>query len=325
MSVRVLLICGGLGGARLAPWLAKVSQLTVVVNVADDLEFMGLRVCPDVDSVLYALAGTFDAAKGYGLRDDSYEFRELSRAAGYETWFQVGDHDLQTHLLRTHLMREGLSLTSVTERLARAFGLTARVIPATDDHLRTRLDVEERDLSFQEFFVRDAGRSSPTAVRWVGAESAAPASGVLAAIEEADLVVLADSSPVASIIPILNLPGVREALVRRGHQRVALSPMVMALPPEDPLDRHHWSAREMLMRAMGLEHDPSAVAQLYAGLIDLFVLDRRDSALADGIARHGIAVKCADLLGRTQRCREELANSLIELAIQRSGSDARTT
>jgi LPPG:FO 2-phospho-L-lactate transferase len=318
VSARITLICGGLGGARLAPWLANACELTVIVNVADDLDFMGLRVCPDIDSVLYALAGIFDSAKGFGICDDTHIFGERSRAAGCESWFEVGDRDLQTHLIRTALLREGLSLTTVTARLADALGVTARVIPATDDYLRTRLLVEGTDVSFQQFFVRDGGGSQPTAVRTAGSERARPAPGVLSAIEQADLVVLADSSPVASIIPTLNLPGVREALVRRGPQRVALSPMVMAVPPEDSVDRHHWSAREKLMQALGLQHDPPAVASLYAGLIDLFVVDRRDSDLAESIARRGVAVNCWDLLGRAQRCREELATSMIELAFEQA-------
>jgi LPPG:FO 2-phospho-L-lactate transferase len=311
--VKVALLCGGLGGARLAPHLARRHELTAVCNVADDLEVMGLHVCPDVDAVLYALAGVFDEERGYGVRGDTGQFMAEAVAGGRQSWFWIGDRDLVTHRLRTELLRSGRGLAEAVAALGRGFGVAASVVPATDDRVRTRVVVDGRDLDFQAFYVRECAKPVARSVRWEGIERAVPAPGVLEAILGAQLVILGDSSPVASILPILHLPGVREALAATPAVRVAVSPVVAAVPPELEVDRHHWLARERLLAAWGLGHDPLSVAGLYRGLLDVFIVDARDEAVATGVRALGIEPRTADLLDRSEQTRQQLVRLLEEL------------
>jgi LPPG:FO 2-phospho-L-lactate transferase len=318
--VRVALLCGGLGGARLAPYLAPGHDLTAICNVADDLEVMGLHVSPDVDSVLYALAGLFDEERGYGIRGDTGRFMARAAASGAETWFRIGDQDLGTHVLRTALLRSGLRLSGAVEALQRGLGIRASVIPASDEAIRTRVVSGGRDLDFQAFYVREAARPMAEGVRWEGIEGAEPAPGVLDALAGADLVVFGESSPVASILPILELGGVREALVATRAARVALSPVVASVAPEREVDRHHWRARERLMSARGLRHDPVSVAELYRGLVDVFVLDEHDRAFAPRISELGVMTRTADLLSRDEESRHDLVELMEEIATATAGA-----
>lgn len=312
--MKVTLLCGGLGGARLAPHLVSRHRLAAVCNVADDLTWMGLHVSPDVDAVLYALAGCFDGERGYGVRGDTGDFMTLAAGARVESWFWIGDRDLQTHVLRTSMLQAGKPLSAATDALRRGLGVDAAVLPATDDEVRTRVGVDGRDLDFQTFYAREGAGLRPSQVRWEGIAAAAPAPGVLGALAEADLVILAESSPVASLLPILGLAGVREALGATAAVRVALSPVVAALPPMHPVDRHHSRAREHLLLALGLGHDPFSIATLYQGLIDAFVIDGRDSSFGPAIAELGMRWCTADLLDRSPLGRARLVEVLEQLA-----------
>lgn len=312
--MRVTLLCGGLGGARLAPHLVSRHRLTAVCNVADDLVWMGLHVSPDVDAVLYALAGCFDGERGYGVRGDTGTFMTLAAGARAESWFWIGDRDLQTHVLRTSMVQEGRPLSAAIDALRRGLGVDAVVLPATDDRVRTRVGVDGRDLDFQTFYVREGATLLPSQVRWEGIDAAQPAPGVLGALATADLVVLAESSPAASLLPILGLAGVREALRATTAVRVALSPVVAAVPPAHPVDLHHWRSREHLLRALGLGHDPLSVATLYRGLIDAFVIDGRDSCFGAAIGELGMEWCGTDLLDRSPDGRERLVEVLEQLA-----------
>lgn len=314
--MRVTLLCGGLGGARLAPHLIgrHRHRLTVVCNVADDLVWMGLHVSPDVDAVLYALAGHFDGDRGYGVRGDTGSFMSLAARSGLESWFWIGDRDLQTHVLRTSMLREGRPLSAATHALRNGLGVDAVVLPATDDEVRTRVGVDGRDLDFQTFYVREGAMLLPSQVHWEGIDAAKPAPGVLGALEGADLVVLAESSPVASLLPMLGLAGVREALRATAAVKVALSPVVAGLPPIHPVDRHHWRSREHLMLALGLRHDPLSVATLYRDLVDAFVIDGRDAAFGPAIAELGMRCCTTDLLDRSMEGRARVVELLERLA-----------
>lgn len=319
--MRVALLCGGLGGARLAPFLAARHRLTAICNVADDLEWMGLHVSPDVDSVLYALAGLFDHERGYGVRGDTGRFMDVLEAAGEDGWFRVGDRDLQTHVLRTAILRAGRPLSSATAVLGRALGVEATVLPASDDRVRTIVSAGGHRLDFQSFYVREGGELQLDGVQWEGMERALPAPGLLEALSEADLVVFAESSPIASILPILELPGVRAALAATPARRVALSPVVLAVPPCSDVDRHHWRAREHLLQARGLGHDPASVARLYRGSVDVFVIDRRDRAFVPAIGGLGITALTADLLDRSAEGRARLVGMLEALAQEAAAAE----
>lgn len=308
---RVVLICGGLGGARIAPHLAARSHLTVIANVADDLDIIGLRVCPDIDAVVYALAGVFDHERGYAIRGDSFSFLDLARRAGAPAWFAIGDRDLHTHVLRTALLEDGIGLSDTTRRLTRALapGVSAVVLPATETTVHTRVSTIDGELSFQEFFVDGRAQARPTGVRYERSQSAVPGPGVLNAIQEAQLIVIAESSPVASILPTLDLPGMRSALRDTSACRVALAPMVMSTPPTTPVDIRHWRAREALMRAAGLPHRPEEVARLYTGLIDVFVMHGADREFEPP----SVKTVYQDLVDRSGPARISLVEALLTL------------
>ena len=263
MSIAIL--CGGLGGSRCVDALARAAgpdEITAIGNVGDDLEVLGLHVSPDLDTVLYTLAGLLDEARGWGVRDETYNALALAKELGGETWFTLGDRDIGLHLVRTAWLRAGIPLSEATDRLVKALGVGVRLLPATDDQLRTKIQTEDGELDFQEWFVARAHRDRVTGVRFEGAETARPAPGVLEAIERAELVVIAPSNPFVSIDPILAVPGIREALAAK--RVAAISPLVGGKAFRGPL-------AEMLA---SLGHEPSAagVADLYGDLVDVLVV-----------------------------------------------------
>lgn len=316
---RVVLLCGGLGGARLAPYLAEKADLTVIAGVGDDHDVHAVRVCPDLDAVMYSLAGIFHHERGYGLLDDTCGFAGLASSSGLPTWFTLGDRDLLTSLARSALLAEGIGLAEVTDRLRRAFGVSVRILPATEDRVRTRIRTAGRELAFQEYFVRDHAAAPIEAVRFDGIETARPAPGVLEAIATADIVVVGESSPVASILPILRLPGIHEALRTSAAVRIALSPVIRAVLPHDAVDAHHAQARAAFMQAVGLPHEPAAVASLYGDDIDVFVIDERDRALAPS----GPTWLEADLLDRDPERRRALVGMILAVDRSREAADVR--
>lgn len=269
--MKVTLLSGGVGGARFARGLVEAldpRDLTIVGNVGDDLEVLGLSVSPDLDSVLYALAGLNDEERGWGRADESWRALETVSELGGEDWFRLGDRDLGVHLVRTQALRAGEPLSAVTARIAAALGLEPRLLPATDDSLRTWIDTPAGSFPFQEWFVARGHRDEVDGVRFVG--EAAPAPGVLEAIETADAILIAPSNPYVSIWPILAVPGIREALQSRVVPSVAVSPIIGGRAVKGPVDR-------MLSRMAG-GTSPVHVASCYDGLIDAIVLDPADPA-----------------------------------------------
>ncbi|MBA2332931.1 MAG: 2-phospho-L-lactate transferase [Actinobacteria bacterium] len=267
--MKVVLLSGGVGGARFARGLAAAidpAAVTVVGNVGDDLEVLGMAVSPDLDSILYALAGLNDEERGWGRADESWHALETVSALGGEDWFRLGDRDLGLHLVRTQALRAGEPLSAVTARLARAAGVGSTLLPATDDRQRTWLDTPAGSFPFQEWFVARGHRDEVDAVRFEGRCTAAP--GVLDAIEDADAIVIAPSNPYVSIGPILAVAGIREALVARRAPCLAISPIVGGKAVKGPADR-------MLVRMAG-GTSPEHVASCYEGLIDALVVDEAD-------------------------------------------------
>jgi LPPG:FO 2-phospho-L-lactate transferase len=250
--------------------------VTVVGNVGDDVEVLGLHVSPDLDSILYAVAGLADERRGWGRSDESWHALETAGALGGEDWFALGDRDLGLHLVRTQALRAGEPLSVVTARLATHLGVETMLLPATDDRLRTWLDTPAGVFPFQEWFVARGHRDEVDAVRFEGEEAARPAPGVLAALTGADLILLAPSNPYVSVGPILAVRAVREALVRRKVPCVAVSPLVGGRAVKGPADR-------MLRRLAG-GTSPRHVAECYPGLIDALVVDEAD---ADDLAGLG--------------------------------------
>ncbi len=262
--------------------VAPRDGLTVIANTADDDEFWGLLVCPDVDAVIYRLAGVFNHEAGYGVRGDTFHLLEALRARGEEAWFSIGDRDFATHLIRAQVLGRGGSLTQASLELCRRFGLAARVIPMTDGTVRTRFTTDAGELSFQEYFVRERLKPKLRGVELAGIEQAGATAEVVAALNEADRVVIGPSNPLISIEPILALT--RPHL--RRDRTVAISPIVGGIALKGPTVE--------MMRALGLEPTPLAVARMYVDVSSVFVLDVRDAAQRDPIEALGYRVIVCD-------------------------------
>jgi LPPG:FO 2-phospho-L-lactate transferase len=277
--VKVVVLSGGVGGARFIQGLVEVVEprdVTVIGNVGDDVEVLGLHVSPDLDSILYALAGLNDEERGWGRAGETWRALETVGALGGETWFRLGDLDLGLHLVRTKALRSGEPLSSITLRVAEALGIEARILPATDDRLRTWVQTPAREFPFQEWFVARGHRDEVDAVRFEGEADARPAPGVLDALADAELILLAPSNPYVSIGPILAVETIREALAARRVPAVAVSPLIGGRAVRGPADR-------MLARLAG-GTSPGHVAGVYVGLIDALVVDEADADDIDGLA-----------------------------------------
>ena len=270
--MNVVVLAGGLGGSRLARALAEAldpGELTIVGNVGDDVEVLGLHVSPDLDTILYTLTGRLDESKGWGRVDETWHALETAGELGGETWFQLGDRDLGLHLVRTQALRGGEPLSAVTARFARAFGLQATLLPATDQPLRTWLATPAGELPVQEWFVARGHRDEVDGVRFEGAEAARPAPGVLEALAEVDLIAIAPSNPFVSVGPILAVREIRQAIEQRRVPAVAVSPLIGGKTVRGPADR-------MLARLAG-GTGPQQVTDCYKGLIDALVIDEADA------------------------------------------------
>ncbi len=307
--MRVTLLAGGTGGARLAHGFQQVlpaGDLTVVVNVADDTELFGLHVSPDVDSVLYTLAGILNPDTGWGVAGDTWTALRLLGRYGEPTWFRVGDGDLATHVRRTRLIREGASLTDATGAMAEALGIPSRLLPATDDRLRTVVGTDAGELEFQDYFVGRRQEPDVRDVRFDGVEDARPSEAVLVAIDEAELVVIGPSNPIVSVGPILALPGIREAIRAAGERGVpciGVSPIVGGRALKGPADR--------MLVSLGHESSAVGVARLYAGLLDTFVIDEADAALGPAIEALGMAVRVLPTIMGSDDDRADLARAIL--------------
>ena len=277
--MHVCLLSGGVGGARFARGLvaaAGAANVTVIGNVGDDVEVLGLHVSPDLDSVLYALAGLHDETRGWGRAGETWNVLASASAFGGEDWFRLGDLDLGLHLVRTQALRAGEPLSAVTARLAAAAGIETPLLPATDDRLRTWLATPAGDFPFQRWFVERGHTDEVDAVRFEGADEARPAPGALEALATADLVVIAPSNPYVSIWPILAVAPLREALAARRVPCIAVSPVIGGRAVKGPVDR--------MLRRMSGDTTPQAVAGCYAGLLDALVLDEADADAVPGLA-----------------------------------------
>jgi LPPG:FO 2-phospho-L-lactate transferase len=270
--MKVVVLSGGVGGARFVQGLVGLVEprdVTVVGNVGDDLEVLGVHVSPDLDSILYALAGVNDEERGWGREGDTWRALETVRSLGGETWFRLGDLDLGLHLVRTQALHAGEPLSRVTLRLARALGIEPHLLPATDDRLRTWIRTPAGEFPFQEWFVARGHRDEVDAVHFEGEQNATAGPGVLEAIAHADLILLAPSNPYVSIGPILAVAPIREALEKRRVPSVAISPLIGGRAVKGPADR-------MLARLAG-GTSPAHVAGAYPSLIDALLVDEADA------------------------------------------------
>ncbi|MDX6475569.1 MAG: 2-phospho-L-lactate transferase [Gaiellaceae bacterium] len=278
--MNVAVLSGGVGGARFLRGVLGVvdpGNVSIVGNVADDIEVLGLRVSPDLDSILYTLTGLADEERGWGRAGETWHALDAVAQLGGESWFRLGDRDIGLHLVRTELLRHGVPLSEATERIAHALGLGSQLLPATDDPLRTFVETPEGTFPFQTWFVARGHRDEVDAVHYAGSPEAVPAPGVLEALGQADVILIAPSNPYVSIGPILAVAEIRLALERRTVPCVAVSPLIGGRAVKGPADR-------MLQRLAG-GTTPAHVASCYVGLIDALVIDETDAPadLADGV------------------------------------------
>jgi LPPG:FO 2-phospho-L-lactate transferase len=308
--VKVAVLSGGVGGARFLRGLVGVvdpGNVSIVGNVADDIELLGLRVSPDLDSILYTLTGRSDEGRGWGRADESWRALETVSELGGDDWFRLGDRDLGLHLVRTELLRNGATLSEATTRISQALGLEARLLPASDDPVRTFLETPAGTFPFQTWFVARGHRDDVDAVHYAGAPDAEPAPGVLEALRAADVILIAPSNPYVSIGPILAVNEIRAAVLERTVPCVAISPLIGGRAVKGPADR-------MLDRLAG-GTTPAHVASCYAGLVDALVIDVAD---APAELPHGIR----PVVTRTLMTDLDAARQLAAAALDAAGAPA---
>jgi LPPG:FO 2-phospho-L-lactate transferase len=303
----ITVLAGGVGAARFLSGLIQVvdpSTVTAIVNVGDDTVLHGLHISPDIDTVTYTLAGAINPETGWGLRDETWQAMATVERYGGPAWFRLGDRDLGTHLYRTGRMADGARLSTITDEIARAWGLRLRVVPATDDRLRTMVTVDgEGEIGFQEYFVGRQHSVAVTSLRFDGSDGATPAPGVLDAIADATTVVIAPSNPLVSIAPVLAVPGVREAVLAARARTVAVSPIVAGAALKGPADR--------MLRELGHEASVVGVARLYADIATTLVVDETDAASASAVEAAGIHCVVAPTIMSTSSAAADLANVVL--------------
>lgn len=308
---RVVALCGGVGGAKLAFGLSRVidaEKLTIIVNVGDDGDHLGLHVSPDIDTVLYTLSGLADTERGWGLAGETWNFMAAVKRIGGESWFNLGDSDLALHVERTRRLRQGESLSRITGDFAKALGIRAEIVPATDDPLRTIVETDEGDLEFHDYFVRRACKPIVKRVRFANADRARPSKAAEAALRAPDLsaVVICPSNPYLSVDPILAIGALHARLAALEAPRIAVSPIVGGKAIKGPAAK--------MMLELGLAPNVETVARHYSGLIDAIVLDAVDEAEIAGIAAMGIAAFPAQTVMRSDQDRIELARFVLSAA-----------
>ena len=301
----ITVLTGGTGGAKFVQGIVRVvppAEVTAIVNTGDDLTWWGLHVSPDLDSILYALAGVLSRERGWGYEGDTFTCLERMRQLGAPAWFQLGDRDLATHLRRTELLKQH-TLTEATAEIAAEMAVSARILPMSNDRVETRMATPAGEMSFQEYFVRERYRVPVTAVHFAGAQRAKPAPGVLEAIRDSEAVLIAPSNPITSIGPILSVPGIREALRETKASIAAVSPIVGGGAVSGPAGE--------LMKMQKLPVSIVGVAKAYEDCLDVLIADDRDAADASEVEKSGVRVKLTNAIMSSEQAKEDLARGAI--------------
>jgi LPPG:FO 2-phospho-L-lactate transferase len=303
----IVVLAGGVGAARFLQGLVDVhrpSDITIISNVGDDAEFFGLRVSPDIDIVLYHLAGLADEERGFGLKGDTFNVVDSMARYGYDTWFRLGDRDLATCITRTDLMRRGRTLAEATAEIASALLVPVYITPSTNGELRTKIRTDDGVLDFQEYFVKRRTEGHAWEIIYAGAESVQPAPGVVEAIHDASAVILTPSNPLVSIGPILAVPGIRHALRNTTAKVGAVSPIVGGRTIKGPADR--------MLRDQGLAASATTIAGLYKDFLDVLVIDDADDALAPEIESLGVRAIVTDTIMGSMAKKSALARTVLK-------------
>ncbi len=313
MTGRYVLLSGGVGGAKLAEGLASLlpaNELTVIGNVGDDFEHLGLHISPDLDTLLYTLCGEVNRSTGWGRREESWNFLSALEQLGGETWFRLGDRDLATHLLRSQALHQGASLTEATQQLCRQLGLGVELLPVSDAAVRTRVDTDAGELGFQDYFVRRRAEPKTRALHYVGAETATISPQVQAALADPGLqaIIIAPSNPWLSIAPMLALDSLVTALRASTAPIIAVSPIVAGQAIKGPTAK--------IMQELGLQVTALSVARHYRELLDGFILDQQDAALTEQVLELGMAVESCDTLMTTLAKKTAVADACLNFALR---------
>lgn len=304
----IVVLTGGTGGAKLVEGLAAeidAAELTIICNTGDDALFHGLHVSPDIDTIAYTLAGLNDAAKGWGIKDDTFHVLDQLRRLGADTWFNLGDKDLATHITRTRWLREGLKLSEITDRLRRTLGVRSTLLPMSDERIETRVVTAQGEISFQEYFVKERFAREVSAVRFAGAGESGPAPGVLEAIRQAEAILICPSNPITSIGPILAVAKIRAALTASAAPVIGVSPIIGATALSGPAHK--------LMTAAGFESSALGVAQCYADFLDTLLIDAEDRHQCAAIERLGITAIATEIRMASLADKRRLARQLLAL------------
>jgi LPPG:FO 2-phospho-L-lactate transferase len=305
----IVVLTGGTGGAKFVDGVRRVvpaEELAIIVNTGDDHLWWGLYVSPDIDSIVYVLAGLLSGERGWGVRGDTFHCLQAMKELGGEAWFSVGDRDLATHLLRTQLLSKGQTLSTATSYIAKKFGLRSRILPMSDMRVETRIDTPAGNLSFEEYFVKRWYQDPVNAVHFVGSSEAEPAPGVVDAIASAQAVLIAPSNPVTSIGPILSVAAIRKALQATPAKVVAVSPIIGKAAVSGPAAN--------LMTAQGLQVSIAGVAKAYEDFLDILIADDSDAAAAQAFTSDRLQVHCTSILMRNNEDRARIARAALTLA-----------
>ncbi|MFT5693083.1 MAG: LPPG:FO 2-phospho-L-lactate transferase [Oceanicoccus sp.] len=313
----VLALSGGVGGAKLALGLSKLlpsEQLTIVANTADDFEHLGLSISPDLDTVMYTLAGINNQKLGWGLANESWNAMDAMETLGGESWFRLGDRDIATHLERSQRLRRGDSLSCVTDYLSKKLGIKHRILPMTDDSVRTQITTTTGLLAFQEYFVREQCKPVITDYAFAGIDTASPQAAFMELLESDQLgaIIICPSNPFVSVEPILSLPGVRAAMIATSAPIIAVSPIVGGAAIKGPAAK--------MMKELSLDVSATGVAEYYGNLLNGFILDDIDADLRSGIGKLGPVVSCAPSVMKTLEDRMVLARAVLSFSEQLSKS-----
>lgn len=304
-----LALAGGVGGAKLVLGLARIlppEQLVIVVNTGDDDEFHGLHVSPDLDTITYTLSGLYNPEMGWGIAGDSFETLAMLRRLGSETWFNLGDRDFAMHIRRTEMLRQGMTLSEVTAQLTAQLGIKHKIVPMSDESVRTVLETDAGALSMQEYFVQRRAEPIVRAINYAGAQQARPSPGFAAALATADTIVFCPSNPYLSVAPILSVPGVRDAITTHSGCRVAVSPIVGGDAVRGPAGK--------IMAELGAEVSVVGIAREYAGLCDVLVVDKQDAGRWEEVLSEGMEAAATDTIMNTDDDKIRLAQVVLELA-----------
>lgn len=306
-KLRVTLLAGGVGGAKMAEGLAALDdvELSIIGNIADDDSFHGLWVSPDIDTVTYTLAGLINRDQGWGVEDEGHRALEVLSTLGNDTWMSLGDRDFGLHIYRTQRRLRGDRPSDIAADVARAFGITARIILPTDDTVQTRVKTAQGWISFQEYFVRERCAPEIEELSFEGISEARPTDEALAAIRDADLLIIAPSNPLVSIAPILGIPQIRQAVANAQAPVIAVSPFIAGKVVKGPADR--------MFAALGLRADVVGVAEQYHDITDLLVIDEQDATFADEVRAKGLMVATTDILIPDLTAKRRLATELVAL------------